>query len=112
MKTIEKFTLVSKQENTTVLIDNVTQQKSLHSNKLFKEGELIAPFSAALTLEEPTYLTVQTDTNKHIILEPKYLQYVNHSCTPNVFFNIATFQLLALRDIGVDELEDEHFEDV
>jgi hypothetical protein len=103
MKTIEKFTLVSKQENTTVLIDNLTQQKSLHSNKLFKEGELIAPFSAALTLEEPTYLTVQTDTNKHIILEPKYLQYVNHSCTPNVFFNIATFQLLALRDIGVDE---------
>jgi hypothetical protein len=103
MKTLEKFTSVSKHENTTVLIDNFTQQKSLHSNKLFKSGELIAAFSAASTLEEPTYLTVQIDVHKHIALEPNYLQYVNHSCNPNVFFNTTTFQLVALRDIGVDE---------
>ena len=103
MKTLEQYTLHSKQNDTNVLINNASQQKSLHSNKVFKEGELIAHFSAASTLEEPTYLTVQIGTNKHITLEPNYLQYVNHSCNPSVFFNTTTFQLVALKDIGVDE---------
>ncbi len=103
MKTLEQHTLHSKQNDTNVLIDNTSQQKSLHSNKPFKLGESIAPFSAASILEEPTYLTVQTDIHKHITLEPDYLQYVNHSCNPNVFFNTTTFQFLALKNIEVDE---------
>jgi hypothetical protein len=103
MKTLEQYTLHSKQDVTNILIDNATKQKSLHSSQTFKRGELIAIFSAASTLAEPTYLTVQIDIDKHITLEPSYLQYVNHSCNPNVFFNTTTFQFLALKNIEVDE---------
>ncbi len=103
MKTLEQYTVVSEQKSTTILIDNTSQQKSLQSNKLFKKGESIAHFSAASTLEKPTYLTVQVNTHTHITLEPSYLQYVNHSCNPNVFFNTTTFQLVAIKDIMIDE---------
>ena len=103
MKTSVEYTLYSKQDTTRVLINAATQQKSLHSSSVFKTGELITDFSAASTLAEPTYLTIQVDTNKHITLQPDYLQYVNHSCSPNVFFNTTTFQLIALKDILVDE---------
>jgi hypothetical protein len=103
MKTIEQETLLNKQETTNIIVDNTTKQKSLCSSKAFKENESITAFTAASTLEEPTYLTIQIDINKHITLQPDYLQYVNHSCKPNVFFNTTTFQFTALRDIAAGE---------
>lgn len=103
MKTIKEDTLLSKLKATNIVVDNATKQKSLHSSKAFKANEPITAFTAASILEKPTYLTIQIDINKHITLQPDYLQYVNHSCKPNVFFNTTTFQFTALRDIDIDE---------
>ncbi|HRG24409.1 MAG TPA: SET domain-containing protein-lysine N-methyltransferase, partial [Chitinophagaceae bacterium] len=46
-----------------------------------------------------TYLTVQIAEGKHITLQPEFLQYINHSCEPNVFFDTTMMHLVALKDI-------------
>jgi SET domain len=79
-------------------VDN--KQNSLHSAKLFKQGDVISKFSAGITQDYATYLTVQIAVDKHIILQPEFLQYINHSCSPTVFFDTATMQLIALQDLN------------
>jgi hypothetical protein len=78
-------------------------QNALFALKSFKAGESIAGFSAGTISAEPTYLTVQIGTRKHITLEPEFLQYINHSCDPNVFFNTTTMELIALKAIEPGE---------
>ena len=79
------------------------KQNALHARRSFQPGELIADFSAGTIAAEPTYLTVQVGVGKHITLQPEFLQYINHSCAPNVFFNTTTMQLVALKEIQEDE---------
>ena len=83
--------------------NTITKQKSLHAIIPFKKGELISTFSAGRIYKEPNYLTVQTGIDKHITLLPEFLQYINHSCNPNVFFNTATMEVIAIRDIESNE---------
>lgn len=78
-------------------------QNALFALQSFQPGEMIAEFSAGTIAAEPTYLTVQVDTGKHITLQPDFLQYINHSCAPNVFFDTTTMQLLALKEIQQEE---------
>ncbi|HRE38661.1 MAG TPA: SET domain-containing protein-lysine N-methyltransferase [Chitinophagaceae bacterium] len=85
-------------------IAEVRQQISNGQNGLFtltsyQPGEVIADFSAGTISAEPTYLTVQIDSGKHITLQPDFLQYINHSCEPNVFFNTTTMKLVALKEL-------------
>lgn len=81
------------------------QQQGLFSNGNYKADENIISFSAKEVLNTPNYLTVQVEENKHITLFPEYLEYINHSCSPNVFFNTTTLQLEALKNISIgDEL--------
>jgi hypothetical protein len=74
-------------------------QNSLHGTKPFKKGDVITTFSAGITQNYATYLTVQVDVDKHITLQPEFLQYINHSCEPSVFFDTTTFELIALQDL-------------
>lgn len=67
------------------------------------EGEVLAPFGARETLATPNYLTVQTGPETHILLSPEHLQYINHSCDPNVFFDTTRMEIVALRDIPAGE---------
>lgn len=67
------------------------------------EGEVLARFGARETLASPTYLTVQTGPDTHILLAPEHLQYINHSCDPNVFFNTTRMEIVALRAIAPGE---------
>jgi hypothetical protein len=78
-------------------------QNALFALQSFQPGEVIADFSAGTIAAEPTYLTVQVGIGKHITLQPEFLQYINHSCEPNVFFNTTTMQLVALREIQQQE---------
>ena len=75
------------------------EQNALFAQQSFQPGEVIADFSAGTIAAEPTYLTVQVGIGKHITLQPEFLQYINHSCDPNVFFNTTTMQLVALKKI-------------
>jgi hypothetical protein len=78
-------------------------QNALFALRSYQPGEVIANFSAGTISAEPTYLTVQVGLRKHITLQPEFLQYINHSCDPNVFFNTSTMQLVALREVKEEE---------
>lgn len=78
-------------------------QNALFALRFFEEGEIIADFSAGTISAEPTYLTVQVGVRKHITLQPEFLQYINHGCDPNVFFNTTTMQLVALKNLQPEE---------
>ena len=82
-----------------IMENETTGFKSLHSLKSFKPGDLISPFNASYVSTKPSYLTVQVGYRKHITLLPQFLQYINHSCNPNAFFNTTTMELTALRPI-------------
>lgn len=75
------------------------EQNALFALQSFQPGEVIAEFWAGTIAAEPTYLTVQVDTGKHITLQPEFLQYINHSCDPNVFFDTSLMQLVALKEL-------------
>ncbi len=75
------------------------EQNALFALRSYQPGEVIADFSAGTISAEPTYLTVQVGISKHITLQPEFLQYINHSCEPNVFFNTTTMQLVALKQL-------------
>jgi hypothetical protein len=78
-------------------------QNALFALQSFQPGEMIAEFWAGTIAAEPTYLTVQVDVGKHITLQPEFLQYINHSCDPNVFFDTTLMQVVALREIKAGE---------
>lgn len=79
-------------------IDN--NQKAFFAQQKYEPGQVVAEFSAGKTLSRPTYLTVQVGIDKHIMLQPEHLQYINHSCDPNVFFDTYAMQVVALKPIA------------
>ncbi len=95
--------IISKHVIAEIVQNTVTKQKSLHALVPFKKGKLVSKFSAGDTFTEPNYLTVQKGTNEHITLRPLFLQYINHSCNPNVFFDTTAMELIALKDIEPNE---------
>lgn len=80
-----------------------TGGKSLYSTVEFMPGDIISQFGAKETLDRPNYLTVQVSDRQHIMLDPEYLQYINHSCAPNVAFNPTDGVVTALRKIEIGE---------
>ncbi|HMK02844.1 MAG TPA: SET domain-containing protein-lysine N-methyltransferase [Ferruginibacter sp.] len=94
--TTPKFEVISNHVFANVLLNNSSNQKSLHAAVSFSPGDLISTFGAGVTQTYATYLTVQTGAERHITLMPEFLQYINHSCLPNVFFNTTTMQLVCL----------------
>ena len=81
----------------------INEQNALFALRSFQPGEMIAAFTAGTIAAEPTYLTVQVGTGKHITLQPEFLQYINHSCAPNVFFDTTAMQVVALKEIQAGE---------
>jgi SET domain len=79
--------------------NTATGHKSMHTTASFQPGDVISKFSAGAILRTPTYLTVQTGDDTHITLQPEYLQYINHGCNPNVFFDTTSFLLVCLRPL-------------
>lgn len=74
-------------------------EKCLIADAFVPAGTIICSFGAKETLASPTYLTLQVGQHKHILLTPEVLQYINHSCDPNVFFDTTLMQLRAVKDI-------------
>jgi len=97
------YRMVSNHEIAEVRQRISNKQNALFALRSYQPGDVIAAFSAGTISSEPTYLTVQVDVDKHITLSPEFLQYINHSCDPNVFFNTTTLQLVALKEVGVEE---------
>ncbi len=81
----------------------VTGQHGLVALRPFPAGAVITPFGAASTHRVPNYLSVQIGEHSHIELLPQMLQYLNHSCDPNIFLDTARMEVVALRDVGAGE---------
>ena len=97
------YTILNHQGFADVMINNLTGEKSLHSLQQFKKDAIVCEFSTGVTSSIPTYLTVQIGIEKHITLSPEFLQYCNHSCNPNVFFDTTNYELIALKNIEIGE---------
>lgn len=80
-----------------------TGNKSLHATVEFMPGDVISKFGSKEILDRPNYLTVQISDRQHIMLDPEFLQYINHSCTPNVGFDTTDWVVTALRRIKIGE---------
>src|ERR1700709_1125500 len=93
------YAMLSKHGFADIMQNSGTGEKSLHATSFFDKEEVICHFTAETTQETPTYLTVQTGEHTHITLQPDFLQYINHSCSPNVFFNTSSMELTALKEI-------------
>lgn len=80
-----------------------TDQNGFFTNQAFEPGDVISVLGAASIVATPNYLTVQIGENRHIHLDPEYLKNINHSCDPNVFFDTAAMEVVALQDIAPGE---------
>ena len=80
-----------------------TSAKSLHATQKFSHDDIIAEIKITKYVDKPSYLSVQVDGAKHIMLKPEYLQYINHSCDPNVFFDTKNMQVICLKQIQVGD---------
>lgn len=86
-----------------VYVNPLTEHHSLIATRPFAAGSVICSFSGEKVYSKPNRFTLQTGDGAHIRLLPDFLQYVNHSCNPNSFFDTDSFQLIALRDVEVGE---------
>jgi hypothetical protein len=91
--------VISTHEFANVLLNNASSQRSLHAAIRFAPGDVICTFEADAVLDHATYLTVQTGTGRHITLKPGFLQYINHSCSPTVFFDTSGMELVCLKPL-------------
>jgi hypothetical protein len=102
---LPNLTKISHYGFATLYQNNVTGEKSLHATVPYNKGDVFSTFEAAETLTAPNKYTVQLADNVHIILAPEFLQYINHSCDPNVFFDTSKMELSCLKNIAAgDEL--------
>jgi hypothetical protein len=98
---VTKF--ISDHSEGAVYLDPVKNHHLFIATRLHKKDEIICCFTAREICASPSRFTVQAGDNKHILLSPEHLQYINHSCSPNAFFDVDQFQLVALRDIEESE---------
>jgi hypothetical protein len=83
--------------------DSSNGHHHIRSLKHIPINSVLHTFTAKEYVDNPTYLSVQVDEDKHILLSPEFLQYINHSCEPNTFFNTQTWEVVAIRDIKENE---------
>ena len=76
---------------------------SLRALQHLPQNAVLHTFSAREYVTRPTYLSVQVADDRHIHLAPEFLQYINHSCEPNTFFDTQSGEVIALRDIAANE---------
>lgn len=99
----QEYRIISNHDFAEVRQKISNEQNALFSCRAFAENDIVADFSAGTISSTPTYLTVQVGTDRHITLMPEFLQYINHSCNPNVFFDTTAMRLIALKEIHPNE---------
>ena len=97
--TQQAYELISHHEVADVVFNPETNQKALVARAHFSPGDVISKFYAGSMHSVPNYLTVQVGDDQHITLQPEFLQYTNHSCDPNTFFDTSSMEFIALRSI-------------
>jgi len=65
-------------------------------------GEVVAQVHEFEVLDTPSWTSVQIDVKRHAD-NIGFGAYLNHSCSPNVFFDVELMTVIALRDIAKGE---------
>ncbi len=68
-----------------------------------REGDALASFAASTFEPSPTKYTVQVELDRHIRLKPEVIQYICHSCDPNVRFDVTRRMIVALKPLAAGE---------
>ncbi len=87
----------------TICENIVTREKSLHATAAYSVNDVVSTFDALEKICRPSKYTVQVSDDLHIMLHPKFLQYINHSCNPNIFFDTTKMELSCLREIAAGD---------
>lgn len=103
MKQQEARRIVDVSESLTLFFNPANGNHSIRSSQTVPMSSTLHAFGAREYVPRPTYLSVQVDDNRHLLLAPEFLQYINHSCEPNVFFDTTNGEVIALRDIAANE---------
>jgi hypothetical protein len=77
--------------------------KSLHAQADFQPGETLVRFSPRVILTGPAVHSVQINESDHILLDPEFLEYTNHSCSPNVVFDVSNMVVTAVQPISTGD---------
>jgi hypothetical protein len=99
----DSFIEISTHHFAKVLFNDTLQQHGLFALETFNAGDIICNFSAKETHTQPNFLTIQVSAKQHISLFPEFLKYTNHSCEPNVFFNTENMNLIAIKEININD---------
>ncbi len=83
--------------------EGLAGQLCLKSRLHFEVGDVLATFSAKRYSQSPHRMTVQVGASSHIELAPLCIELINHSCDPNVFFDVRRFEIVALKAIAPDD---------
>lgn len=78
-------------------------QHGLVAARSFKPGETITKFHARALLPQPNMYTLQVSDKEHCDLGPEILQFMNHSCNPNMFVDTEAYNIEAVSDIQAGE---------
>ncbi len=95
--------LLSKHGLGDIYYDHQAQQRSFVATRDLHAGEELYQFGSKQMQSNPTYLTVQIEEGKHIVLDPEFLASINHSCDPNVWFDVDHRILCCVRDVKKGE---------
>ena len=69
----------------------------------FAPGDIVCPFGARKTVSGPSRHSLQVGLDAHILLAPEYLQYMNHSCRPNIVIDTENRLIRAVRTIAAGD---------
>lgn len=78
-------------------------ERCVRSRMSFQPGDLVASFYGKETRRLPTRMTLQISADEHIDLAPELLQLINHSCEPNVYFDVVHRHLVAIAPIAIGD---------
>lgn len=95
--------IVDVSENLTLFFNPANGHHSIRASRQLPMDAVLHTFGAREFVQRPTYLSVQVDDDRHILLAPEFLQYINHSCAPNTFFDTRKGEVVAVRDIAAGE---------
>ena len=98
-----------------IKVSEKDQYFTVAAAKKILKGEIILKLQGT-TSPAPTKYSLQIDSNKHLLAfsnntkdESSSFRFLNHSCSPNSYFDIPNMSLLALRDIEANDEINYHY---
>jgi hypothetical protein len=83
-----------------MIIESAEGSKTLCSLMAFEPGDVLSEFRISALLPGPTRHSVQCSTSGHMLMDPGFLQFMNHSCDPNVVLQTREMHIRAIRPVA------------